>query len=207
MFGGLCETCDVYPSNIVDVELNCSDSGLVYLSADLVYSSPDGRITARILLNDLKTKLSSGDNPSILVKGTSVPLSKLCVLQFNGTSQRACTAAKTITETTESTTFINTETTTLEAQTTTLETTAETTTLLETTTLETTQTTTSETTQTTTTLETTESTTFLNTETTEYNTTFMITESSIGTAVGGFMGGIMGGVAVAILLIVTIVFG
>ena len=63
LFDGICEMCDVYPSNIVDVQLNCSVSGLVYLSAGLVYSSPDGRITASRLTTRLQVWLLSQDNP------------------------------------------------------------------------------------------------------------------------------------------------
>ena len=67
MFGELCETCDVYPSNITDVALNCSASGLVYLSAGLVYSSPDGRITANTLTTRLQIWLVLSQ--AILVNG------------------------------------------------------------------------------------------------------------------------------------------
>ena len=91
MFGVLCETCDVYPSNVVDVELNCSASGLVYLSAGLVYSSPDGRITASTLTNGLQIWLLSHANPSILVNGVSVSLNKQCAPQLNDATQSACT--------------------------------------------------------------------------------------------------------------------
>ena len=90
MFGRLCETCDVYPSNIVDVELNCSALGLVYLSAGLVYSSPDGRITANTLITRLQIRLLSQDSPIIHVNGTSVSLSKQCAPQLNNATQRAC---------------------------------------------------------------------------------------------------------------------
>ena len=103
VFGGLCETCDVYPSNIVDVELNCSASGLVYLSAGLVYSSPDGRITASTLTTRFQTRLLSQDSTSILVNGTSVFLSKQCVAQLNNAKQRTCTQqfASVVTQETE----------------------------------------------------------------------------------------------------------
>ena len=90
MFGGFCETCDVYPSNIVDIRLNCSASGLVYLSADLVYSSPDGRITANTLTNELLIWLLSQDSPSIPVNGVSVSLNKQCAPQLNNATQSAC---------------------------------------------------------------------------------------------------------------------
>ena len=70
--------------------MNCSASGLVYLSAGLVYSSPDGRITASTLIHRIQTNLFSQDNPSILVNGTPVPLSKQCIPQLNERTQRAC---------------------------------------------------------------------------------------------------------------------
>ena len=131
MFGEPCVTCDVYPSNIVDVQLNCTAIELmVYLTAGLVYSSPDGRITATTLINELQTILFSQDDISLLVNNTLVPLNQQCVPQLSEATQRACilqftpetenttseitesTSSESITkETTESNTFINTETT------------------------------------------------------------------------------------------------
>ena len=104
MFSGLCETCDVYPSNIVDVHLNCSALGLVYVSAGLVYSSPDGRITANTLLNGLQLRFLSQNNPSIRVNGTSVSLNKQCAPQLNNATQSACMQQLTsaVTQETES---------------------------------------------------------------------------------------------------------
>ena len=90
MFCRLCETCDVYPSNIVDIESNCSASGLIYLTAGLVYSSPDGRITANTLITGLQIRLLSQDSTSFLVNDTSVLLSKQCAPQLNNATQSAC---------------------------------------------------------------------------------------------------------------------
>ena len=92
VFSSLCQSCDdVYPSNIVDVQLNCSASGrLGYLTAGLVYSSSDGRITASTLSSMLTVWLLSEDNPSILVDGTTVGLSKQCPTQLNAVTQSGC---------------------------------------------------------------------------------------------------------------------
>ena len=104
MFCGLCATCDVYPSDIVDVQLNCSPLGLVYLSAGLVYSSPDGRITANTLITGLQIWLLSQDSPSILLNGTSVSLSKQCAPQLNNATQSACVQQLNQTGTADTTT-------------------------------------------------------------------------------------------------------
>ena len=92
VFRSLCQSCDdVYPSNIVDVQLNCSASGrLGYLTAGLVYSSSDGRITASTLSSMLTVWLLSEGNPSILVDGTTVGLSKQCPTQLNAITQSGC---------------------------------------------------------------------------------------------------------------------
>ena len=74
----------------MDVRVNCSASGLVYLSAALVYSSPDGRITATTLTNGLQLWLLSQENPSILVNGVTVLLNKQCIPQLNNATQRSC---------------------------------------------------------------------------------------------------------------------
>ena len=92
----------------MDVQLNCSALEPVYLSAGLVYSSPDGRITASTLVNRLQIWLLSQNNPSILVNGVSASLSKQCVPQLNSATQSTCTRQLTVaitqeTETTDST--------------------------------------------------------------------------------------------------------
>ena len=86
----LCQSCDgVYPSNIVDVELNCSGSS-IYVKAGLVYSAPDGGITANTLINILLTWMLSEDTPSILFQGSAVRLNKQCPTPLNAITRHGC---------------------------------------------------------------------------------------------------------------------
>lgn len=90
ILGSLCQSCDgVYPSDIVDVELNCSGR-FVYLTAGLVYSTPGGEITASTLINMLLTWLLSEDTPSLLVGDTPVGLNKQCPTQLNAITRNGC---------------------------------------------------------------------------------------------------------------------
>ena len=85
----VCGSCD--DIDIVDVELNCSAAGTTaYLTAGLVYSSPDGSITASTLINRLLDWLLSEDTPSITVDGTPVALSKHCHTQLNDVTRNGC---------------------------------------------------------------------------------------------------------------------
>jgi hypothetical protein len=89
----LCQSCDgIDPSDIVDVELNCSgsDGRFMYLTAGLVYSTPDSGVTASTLINRLLTWLLSEDTPSILVQGTPVGLNKQCPTQLNAITRNSC---------------------------------------------------------------------------------------------------------------------
>ena len=80
-------SCD----DIVSVQLICSTSGkLGYLTAGLVYSSFDGRITASTIVNRLFAWLVSEDNPSILIDGTPVGLNQQCTTQLNPVTQSGC---------------------------------------------------------------------------------------------------------------------
>lgn len=90
ILGSLCQSCDsVYPS---DAELNCSASGrLAYFTAGLVYSAPDGGVTASTLVTRLHTWLLSEDAPSLLVDGTRVALRKECPTQLNAITRSDCT--------------------------------------------------------------------------------------------------------------------
>ena len=85
----LCQSCD--GSNIVDVELNCSGSSM-YVGADLVYSAPDGGITANTLINMLLTWMLSEDAPSIQFQGSAVRLNKQCPTQLNAITRHGCIA-------------------------------------------------------------------------------------------------------------------
>ena len=88
----LCQSCDdVYPSNIVDVELNCSGSNM-YVRAGLVYSAPDGGITVNTLINMLLTWMLSEDAPSILFQGSAVRLNKQCPTPLNAITRHGCIA-------------------------------------------------------------------------------------------------------------------
>ena len=85
----VCGFCDGV--DIVDVELNCSAAGTTaHLTAGLVYSSPDGSITASTLINRLLDWLLSEDTPSITVDGTPVALSKHCHTQLNDVTRNGC---------------------------------------------------------------------------------------------------------------------
>lgn len=220
MFDGLCEACDVYPSNIVDVQLDCGDSGRVYLSAGLIYSSPDGRVEANTLIARLQVRLLSQDSLSILVHNTLVFLSERCAPQFNDATTSACvqefntvittttavtSPPTTVTETTATTTSPTTETT----HTTTMETTTDATTTMETTTMETTDTTTSPTTETTyaETTTTAEPSSPM-TETLGTTTSSCLPVTSRNTAlnvVGVFFEGLVTGVAVTTALFIAII--
>ena len=82
-----CDDCN----DIVSVQLICSTSGkLGYLTAGLVYSSSDGRITASTIVNRLFAWLVSEDNPSILIDGTAVGLNQQCTTQLNPVTQSGC---------------------------------------------------------------------------------------------------------------------
>ena len=83
----VCGSCDGI--DIVDVELNCSAAGTT-ATAGLVYSSPDGSITASTLINRLLDWLLSEDTPSITVAGTPVALSKQCPTQLNDVTRNGC---------------------------------------------------------------------------------------------------------------------
>ena len=87
----LCQSCDVYPSNIVDVELNCSGSS-VYAASGLVYSAPNGGITTNILINMLLTWMLSEDTPSVLFQGSTVRLNKQCPTPLNAITRHDCMA-------------------------------------------------------------------------------------------------------------------
>ena len=85
----MCGSCD--DIDIVDVELNCSAAGTTaHLTAGLVYSSPDGSLTASTLINRLLDWLLSEDTPSITVAGTPVALSKQCPSQLNDVTRNGC---------------------------------------------------------------------------------------------------------------------
>ena len=85
----MCGSCD--DIDIVDVELNCSAAGTnAHLTAGLVYSSPDGSITASTLINRLLDWLLSEDTPSITVDGTPVALSKQCHTQLDNVTRNGC---------------------------------------------------------------------------------------------------------------------
>ena len=88
----LCQSCDgdgIYPSNIVDVELNCSGSS-VYVRAGLVYSASDGGITANTLINILLTWMLSEDAPSVLFQGSTMRLNKQCPTPLNAITRHGC---------------------------------------------------------------------------------------------------------------------
>ena len=105
-----CDDC-ASPNNIVSVQLICSTSGkLEYLTAGLVYSSSDGRITASTIVNRLFAWLVSEDNPSILIDGTPVGLNQQCTTQLNQVTQSGCIQLFTSPETSE-VTVVPTETT------------------------------------------------------------------------------------------------
>ena len=75
----------------MDVQLNCSASGsFAYLTAGLVYSASDGGVTASTLTNMLRIWLVSEDNPSLLVDGTPVALSKQCITQITDVARNGC---------------------------------------------------------------------------------------------------------------------
>ena len=99
----LCQPCAVSPTHITDVELNCSASGLVYVSAVLVYSSADGGVTASTLITMFHTWLLSEDQPSLVVSGVSASLSKQCAPQLNTITRNGCLQLFTATPSTQST--------------------------------------------------------------------------------------------------------
>ena len=103
VFNMLCQPCAVSPTHITDVELNCSASGLVYVSAVLVYSSADGGVTASTLITMLLTWLLSEDQPSLVVSGVSASLSKQCAPQLNTITRNGCLQLFTATPSTQST--------------------------------------------------------------------------------------------------------
>ena len=88
----LCHSCDhLYTSNIVNTLINCSTSGeFAYLKAGLVYSSPDGQITATTLISMFFDWLLYEDNPTLMVAGTRVALSQQCLTKRNTDTERAC---------------------------------------------------------------------------------------------------------------------
>ena len=90
ILASLCGDC-TSPNDIVSAQLICSTSGkLGYLTAGLVYSSSDGRITASTIVNRLFAWLVSEDNPSILIDGTAVGLNQQCTTQLNPVTQNGC---------------------------------------------------------------------------------------------------------------------
>ena len=92
ILGLLCPSCDcISSSNIADMQLHCGASAnTVYLTAALVYSSPDGSITASTLINMFQMWLLSEDSPSIVTDGTAVALSQQCPTQLNDATRITC---------------------------------------------------------------------------------------------------------------------
>ena len=89
VFMSLCPSCvDIDASNIENVQLNCGE--FAYLTAGLIYSDPEGRVTASTLLDRLLTWMLSQDNPSLVVNGLRVALSQQCPTQLNPATSDAC---------------------------------------------------------------------------------------------------------------------
>jgi hypothetical protein len=85
VLGILCQSCDgIDPSDIVDMELNCSGPG-GYLTAGLVYSTPDGGVTASTLISMLLTLLFPRETTPTLIEGTPARLDEKCLTELNAT--------------------------------------------------------------------------------------------------------------------------
>ena len=86
LLGSLCQSCDnIHACSIVDAELNCTLES-AYLTAGIVYSTFDGRLTASTLITRLHAWLLSQDTPSILLGDTAMELNKQCPTQVDATT-------------------------------------------------------------------------------------------------------------------------
>ncbi len=86
----LCLECDVY---LLEININCSTSGSsAYFTAALVYSNPDGTVTASTLINMLLAWLLVEENPEITINNnTTLSLSQQCPTQLNAVTSESCT--------------------------------------------------------------------------------------------------------------------
>ena len=92
IFRTTCPLCDGLDLDIiVDTHLNCSDfREFAYFTAALVYTSPDGQLTASTLINQLQRWLSSEDTPALLIYGTRFVLDQQCPVQHDAITEEAC---------------------------------------------------------------------------------------------------------------------
>lgn len=83
----LCHQCD--DMHIEDTYLNCGNYA-AYFRAALIYSSPDGRITASTLTDRILIWLLSADTPALTINNTRLALNVQCPTQHNPVTEEAC---------------------------------------------------------------------------------------------------------------------